>query len=82
MSKLDRLVESWTQHEHRVLFICPTCRQPVSRVYQHVYSINLPHTIICACGQSFGVAWLDWTRDAVITLHTWKDLDRDEETRA
>lgn len=62
-------VESWTIHTHSVLIICPKCRQPVSRTYQSCYKFDMLHVVACACGQGFGVKWLDNTQDAQITIY-------------
>lgn len=68
-------VESWTIHTHRVLVICPKCRQPVSQPYQSCYKLDLPHVFTCSCGQGFGVKWFDNTQDAKLTIHTWVSID-------
>jgi len=67
-------IESWTIHAHSIWLVCPKCRMPVFEPYRSFYTISAHHVFSCACGQSFGLKWLDQTQDAVVTIHTWEDL--------
>lgn len=73
-------VESWTIHTHEVRLICPKCRYMMHQTYRPSYTLDYPHVITCQCGQSFGVKWQDKMQDAKVTIHTYVDVDIDEET--
>ena len=72
-------VESWTIHTHQVCLICTKCRRMVSRPYMSHYKLDMPHAITCVCGQGFGIKWLDKLQDAKATIHTWVDIDVEED---
>jgi len=64
-------VESWTIHEVRI--VCPKCRHMLSKNRQSL--IQLYPIILCLCGQAFHITWTDAMKEAIVTIHTYIDID-------